>query len=170
MPPVFSNAVLLSGHVHSPGSMAWREGLRLLDVLPSMEHVKPNADLHYVLVRHETQDRKVTVVSTDLAQAWQEPASAANLALQPRDQVYVFDLEGGRARCETYTTNAARFPANAQGEVLLNVTGTRYLDVFERRDGEWRILEPRNTSTWAQNTIETATPPPPFTVGSPRQR
>jgi polysaccharide export outer membrane protein len=96
VPPVFSNAVLLSGHVHSPGSMAWREGLRLLDVLPSVEHVKPNADLHYVLVRRETQDRKVTVVSTDLAQAWQEPASAANLALQPRDQVYVFDLEGGR--------------------------------------------------------------------------
>ena len=53
---------------------------------------------------------------------------------------------------------------------MLNVTGTRYLDVFERRDGEWRILERRNKTTWAQNTIETPTPPPPFAVGSPRQR
>ncbi len=80
------------------------------------------------------------------------------------------DLERGRARCETYTTNAVRYPANEQGEVLLNVTGTRYLDVFERRDGEWRILERRNMTTWAQNTLETPSPPPPFTVGSPRQR
>lgn len=80
------------------------------------------------------------------------------------------DLGQQRAQCETYSTNAARFPANERGEVLLNLTGTRYLDVFECRDGEWRILERRNISTWAQNTIETPTPPPPFTVGTPRQR
>ena len=80
------------------------------------------------------------------------------------------DLERGRARCETYATNAARYPANERGEVLLNVTGTRYLDVFECRDGEWRILERRNISNWVQNTIETPTPPPPFTVGGSRQR
>lgn len=67
-------------------------------------------------------------------------------------------------------SDSARYPANEQGEVLLNVTGTRYLDVFERRDGEWRILERRNVTSWAQNTIEIPTPPPPFTVGSPRRR
>ena len=80
------------------------------------------------------------------------------------------DLENGRARCETYSTNAARFPANERGEIVLNVTGTRYLDVFERRGGEWRILERRNRTSWAQNTIEVPTPPPPFTVGTARQR
>ena len=80
------------------------------------------------------------------------------------------DLEAGRARCETYATNAARFPADERGQVVLNVTGTRYLDVFERRDGEWRILDRRNKTTWAQNTIEIPTPPPPFAVGGARQR
>lgn len=80
------------------------------------------------------------------------------------------DLEGGRARCETYSTNAARFPANERGEIVLNVTGTRYVDLFERRDGEWRILERRNSIAWAQNTIETPTPPAPFTVGGARRR
>jgi hypothetical protein len=80
------------------------------------------------------------------------------------------DLAAGRARCETYATNAARFPANERGEVVLNVTGTRYLDVFERRNGEWRILERRNQTSWAQNTVEIPTPPPPFTVDAPRQR
>ena len=80
------------------------------------------------------------------------------------------DLANGRACCETYTTNAARFPADANGEVLLNVTGTRYVDVFERRDGAWRILERRNMTMWAQNTIERPTPPPPISTGGVRLR
>lgn len=80
------------------------------------------------------------------------------------------DLENGRARCETYTNNAARYPANKEGEVVLNVTGTRYLDLFERRDGDWRIVERRNIGAWSQNTIEVPTPPAPFTVDSPPQR
>jgi hypothetical protein len=80
------------------------------------------------------------------------------------------DLENGRARCETYTTNAARYPENENGEVILNVTGTRYVDVFERRDDDWRIVERRNIGAWSQNTIEVLTPPAPFAVDSPRQR
>lgn len=80
------------------------------------------------------------------------------------------DLERGRATCDTYTTNAARYPADANGDVLLNVTGTHYRDVFERRDGAWRILERRNRNVWAQNTIERPTPPPPFTTGGERLR
>ncbi len=80
------------------------------------------------------------------------------------------DLENGRARCETYTTNAARYPANEHGEVVLNVSGTRYLDLFERRDDGWRIVERRNIGAWSQNTIETPTPPAPFSVDSPAQR
>lgn len=80
------------------------------------------------------------------------------------------DLENGRARCETYTNNAARYPANEKGEVVLNVTGTRYLDLFERREGDWRIVERRNIGAWSQNTIEVPTPPAPFTVDSPPQR
>jgi hypothetical protein len=80
------------------------------------------------------------------------------------------DLENGRARCETYTTNAARYPENENGEVVLNVTGTRYVDVFERRDDDWRIVERKNIGAWSQNTIEVPTPPAPFEVDSPRQR
>ena len=80
------------------------------------------------------------------------------------------DLENGRARCETYTTNAARYPANEQGEVVLNVAGARYLDLFERRNDAWRIVDRKNIGAWSQNTIETPTPPAPFTVDSPPLR
>lgn len=80
------------------------------------------------------------------------------------------DLENGRARCETYTVNGARYPANEKGEVVLNVTGTRYLDRFELRNGEWRIVERRNIGAWSQNSVEVPSPPAPFIVDSPPQR
>jgi polysaccharide biosynthesis/export protein len=96
VPAAIANSVTLAGHVQTSGAVAWRTGLRLTDVLPGIDHVKPNADLHYVLVRRESPDRKVSAVSADLMQAWREPASDANVPLAPRDQVFVFNLEGGR--------------------------------------------------------------------------
>ena len=80
------------------------------------------------------------------------------------------DLEAGRARCETYSTNAARYPANEEGKVILNVSGTRYDDRFECRAGAWRISERRNESLWSLNVPEREAPPPPFQVGSPALR
>jgi len=94
--PQFSNAVTVKGHVLRPGPVAWRAGLRLTDVLPRVEDLKLGADQHYVLIRRESADRKVSAVSADLAAAWRDPTGGANVVLQPRDEVYVFNLEGGR--------------------------------------------------------------------------
>ena len=80
------------------------------------------------------------------------------------------DLEAGTASCETYSTNSARYPADEKGEVILNVSGTRYLDRFEQREGVWRILERRNQAIWALNGPERPTPPPPVQLGSPALR
>lgn len=123
----------------------------------------PDARIHYGEIFSGSRDEAITWLENSLSrlQATMHDFGAPWIEL---------DLERGRARCETRTTNAARYPANEQGDVLLNVTGARYLDVFECRDGEWRILERRNMTIWAQNAFETPTPPPPFTVGSPRQR
>jgi protein involved in polysaccharide export with SLBB domain len=76
--------------------VAWRAGLRLADVLTSVEDLKSGADQRYVLIRRESPDRKVTAVSADLDRAWHEPATDANVPLAPRDRVYVFNLDGGR--------------------------------------------------------------------------
>jgi protein involved in polysaccharide export with SLBB domain len=94
--PQLTNAVTLSGNVYRPGPVAWRQGLRIADVLPRAEDLKPNSDLHYVLIRRESPDQRVTTHSADLAKAWRQPTSDANVLLAPRDEVYVFDLEGGR--------------------------------------------------------------------------
>jgi polysaccharide export outer membrane protein len=95
--PTLDQGVTLEGHVFRPGPVAWHAGLRLTDVLPSVDELKPNADLNYVLVRRELPpDRRVVMVSADLAAALRDPASVRNIELRPRDRVIVFDIESGR--------------------------------------------------------------------------
>src|SRR5690606_14166057 len=58
--PTLDSGVLVTGHVHAPAAFAYREGLRLSDVIRSVDELKPNADLHYVLIRRELPpDRQV---------------------------------------------------------------------------------------------------------------
>lgn len=97
--PQLDSGVLVQGHLHSPGAVAWREGLRLSDVIPSVDDLKPNADLGYVLVRRELPpDRRIVVLSADLSRALRDRGGEADLRLSPRDQITVFDLESGRQR------------------------------------------------------------------------
>jgi len=66
-------------------------------LLPNPDFVKPMSDLRYVLVRRETSPNvEIEILSTDLAEAWRNPASASNVTLEPRDTVYVFNLDTGR--------------------------------------------------------------------------
>jgi protein involved in polysaccharide export with SLBB domain len=95
--PTLDSGVVLDGHVFRPGAVAWRDGLRLSDVIASVDELKPNADLNYVLVRRELPpDRRVTALSADLSAALRAPGSRADIALSPRDRITVFDREAGR--------------------------------------------------------------------------
>jgi protein involved in polysaccharide export with SLBB domain len=93
----YSNSVRVGGHVLRPTSVEYRGGLRLTDVIPSADDLKPNADQRYVLIRREESgSRRVQVISADLSEAWRAPTTDANPRLAPRDRIYVFDLETGR--------------------------------------------------------------------------
>ena len=97
--PALDEAVSLQGNVYSPGVYAYQPGMRLTDVLRSVSELKPNSDLHYVLIRRKLPpDLHVVALSTNLAQALAHPNSAANVRLMPRDQITVFDLTSSRAR------------------------------------------------------------------------
>lgn len=85
-------AVSLQGHVHHPGIYAWAPEMRLTDLLPSAEHLQPNADSRYVLIRREVEPNiRIAVLSADLEQAWAAPQGADNVALQDRDTVQVVE-------------------------------------------------------------------------------
>ncbi len=97
--PTLENSVTLNGFVFRPGSFEYHVGLRLSDVLPSFDELRPNADLHYIMIRREVPpEERVEVLSADLQRALSARGSAADLELKPRDQVYVFDLSASRAK------------------------------------------------------------------------
>lgn len=95
--PTLDAGVVLQGHVFTPGNYAYRQGMHLSDVIHSVDDLQPNADLHYLLIRRELPpDRRITVLSADLAAALKAPGSKADVELLPRDQIMVFDLASGR--------------------------------------------------------------------------
>lgn len=92
-----NDSIVITGHVHQPGARQFHAGLRLTQVLPSVEALKPNADLDYVLIRREiAPERRIELHSTSLVRALQAPGGVDDLALSPRDRIIVFDLEGSR--------------------------------------------------------------------------
>jgi polysaccharide biosynthesis/export protein len=97
--PTMDSGVTVDGQVYRPGSYAWQPGLRLSQLLPSLDELKPDADQHYVLIRREEPaSKRVAVVSADLAAALRAPGSAADPELTARDRLTVFDLKNGRDR------------------------------------------------------------------------
>lgn len=97
--PTLDAGVVVQGYVYTPGAFAYRPGMRLTDVLRSVDDLKPNADLHYILIRRELPpDRRITALSADLTAALADPASAANVPLMARDRLTVFDLQSSRDR------------------------------------------------------------------------
>jgi polysaccharide export outer membrane protein len=97
--PTLDSGIQIKGHVFTTGAFAYHEGMRLSDVVHSVDELQPNADVHYLLIRRELPpDRRVAVLSADLSAALKEPGTAADVRLMPRDQITVFDLESGRDR------------------------------------------------------------------------
>jgi len=91
-------AVKLTGHVERPGSYQWRKGMRLADLIESVEDLKPRSDLNYVLIKRQLPpDRRIEVHSVNLAQALENRESQENIMLQARDEVVVFSLTENRA-------------------------------------------------------------------------
>ena len=72
----------------------------------------------------------------------------------------IIDVDGDRATGECYGI-AVGTQKNESGELVDNVYGGRYLDEFEKRDGEWRISKRTYVLDWSTqfpNAIEAMTP------------
>ena len=120
-----ADSVSVSGHAYRTGPAQFRQGLRLTDLLPNVDDLKPNADLHYVLIRRELPpDRRVTVLSADIAKAWAAPQSEANPRLSPRDRIMVFDLEATRAeQLDPVLADLNRQSTSTQPSQVVNIGG-----------------------------------------------
>ncbi|MBP6106647.1 MAG: SLBB domain-containing protein [Steroidobacteraceae bacterium] len=97
--PTLANSVQLKGHVQRPSSFQFRRGMRLTDVIPSVDDLKPGADARYVMIRREQPgSQRISVISADLEEAWRARTTDSNPLLEPRDQIFVFDAESGRSQ------------------------------------------------------------------------
>jgi polysaccharide export outer membrane protein len=114
--PSLDAGVLVEGYVYSTGAFAYHAGMRLSDAVHSIDDLKPNADIHYLLIRRELPpDRHIVVVSADLAAALRAPGSAADIPLMARDRIMVFDLAVEPRPCHSATARrieaAVEYPA-----------------------------------------------------------
>lgn len=97
--PTLDAGIKVEGDVYAPGAFAYHPGIRLSEVVRSVDDLRPDADIHYLLVRREAPiDRHISAFSVDLEAALKAPGSAADLELMPRDRITVFDLASGRDR------------------------------------------------------------------------
>ncbi len=89
--------VTLEGYVQRTGQSAWRAGMRLSDLIGSLDALKLNADQRYVLIRRERMpDRRIEVLSADLTRAFAARGSLYDPALESGDRVTVFSLQKDR--------------------------------------------------------------------------
>jgi hypothetical protein len=82
------------------------------------------------------------------------PALSAMLRTQHFLGNILIELKGDAAAVETYC-RAYHELESEDGRIEMEVGG-RYLDRFERRDGEWRIAHRRYVLDWNRNTPSTA--------------
>jgi len=80
--PTLDSGIQVQG-TSLPG-VAFRQGLRLSDVVHSVDELQPNADIHYLLIRRELPpDRRIAVVSADLAAALKSQAPRGHSTRAP---------------------------------------------------------------------------------------
>jgi polysaccharide export outer membrane protein len=86
--------VLVRGAVARPGGYAWREGLRISDLLGSVDDdLLSETDLNTgLVVRRTGLGLEVEVLGLDLLNAIRQPGADADLVLNSRDEVLVFSL------------------------------------------------------------------------------
>ncbi len=83
--------IRVKGHVDIEETFQWRSGIRLLDVLPPGNRLKPETDLAYTLIsRINPRDGTTTTLTVRLDRAMADPSSRDNPRLKPEDTVILF--------------------------------------------------------------------------------
>jgi polysaccharide export outer membrane protein len=123
--PQLDSGVILQGYVYRSKYVAWHEGLRISEVIPSIDELKRDADQHYLLIRRELPpNRTIAVLSADLAAALRAPGTPADIRLLPRDTITVFDLQTSREHVIQSLMGELRLQSNlGQPTEIVHVDG-----------------------------------------------
>jgi protein involved in polysaccharide export with SLBB domain len=152
--PEVRNQVTLLGHVYRPGAYAFTEGMRVADLLGSAENLKPDVDLTYGVVLRETgPDRARAALPFRPGPALEGRETAENLALRPRDEVYIFSRYQFRPPLQAQATGELRspglyrIPQGARVADLVRLAGGLGPEALLRRAQLLRYLPDRSRET-----------------------
>ncbi|MFK5986014.1 MAG: SLBB domain-containing protein [Pseudomonadota bacterium] len=96
---MIDDIVLLSGHVIQPGAYQFKENMRVSDILSSSAKLRQNVDIKFALLRRELRkQRRIEARYIDLERVLNQPGSKADLKLQRRDEIILFNLSKNREK------------------------------------------------------------------------
>jgi polysaccharide biosynthesis/export protein len=91
------NVVMLSGNVAFPGGYQWKAGMRLSDLIGSIESLRLRTAFDVaILVREQKFSRRTEVTYVNLGRALEVPTGEHNLELRPRDELIIFETNSPR--------------------------------------------------------------------------
>ncbi len=129
--PEIENRVGLFGHVFQPDTYAFTPGMRVSNLVRSLDALKPEAELSYaVILREEGPDRAKVTVPFHLGAALDGSDPAANLALKARDEVHVFSRYQFRPALRAKAEGELRDPGTYRYE-----RGARVADLIRLAGG-----------------------------------
>lgn len=109
-----SNQVLLIGNVKRPGKLAWREGMRVLDVIRSRDDLLPESLMDYGIIEREADDNREPMVLRFRLDKLMEKGSNAdagfNIELKSRDRIYVFQRANFREQPKLSIAGSVKSP------------------------------------------------------------
>ena len=115
----YENAITIKGAAVRPGIYAWSAGTRVSSLLRSVKSdLLPTVDLNYALIIREKNPRlEIVVQQFNLGDAMLNPGTDLDLALEPRDQLILFELVDLESRTTLLEPIIGKLRAQAkQGE------------------------------------------------------
>ena len=95
------NAVYLSGNVMRPGKYEFKPAMRINDIIPNYQSLFPETYFDYgIIMRLGEHSFLSKILPFCLKKALDDPASPDNLALQPKDEIIIYNrdyFEPGRS-------------------------------------------------------------------------
>jgi len=86
------NAVYLYGNVLRPGQYAFKEGLRILDLVPDKQSLELDTYFDYALVkRYHIETMQTELIPFELGRLLEGRDAAHNILLKPLDEIYIFN-------------------------------------------------------------------------------
>ena len=92
-PNQLRGVVSLVGNAINPGAYQWRQGMRISDIISSRSMLMPNTDVNYAVIRRESEESGIKVLSFSPELVWKNLNLQNNIELLEGDTIYLFSID-----------------------------------------------------------------------------